>query len=44
MTYTITAYDAAKDIVTITFSGQSQLASGSVINITKGKVTAKIER
>ena len=44
MTYTITAYDAAKDIVTITFSGQAQLANGSFINITKGKVTAKIER
>ena len=44
LTYTITAYDAAKDIVTITFSGQAQLANGSIVNITNGRVTAKIER
>ena len=44
MTFNITAYDAAKDIVTLTFSGQVQLVSGNYINITNGKVTAKIER
>ena len=44
MNYSITAYDAAKDVVTIEFSGQAQLASGSFVSITKGKVIAKIER
>lgn len=44
MTFNITAYDAAKDIVTLTFSGQAQLVNGNYINITNGKVTAKIER
>ena len=44
MNYTITAYDATKDIVTITFSGQAQLSNGSFVNITEGRVTAKIER
>jgi len=44
MNYTITAYDAAKDIVTIEFSGQAQLANGSFVAITKGKVKAKVER
>lgn len=44
MNYSITAYDAAKDVVTIDFSGQAQLASGSFVSITKGKVIAKIER
>lgn len=44
MTFNISAYDAAKDIVTITFSGQAQLVNGSYVNITNGKVTAKIDR
>jgi hypothetical protein len=44
MNYTITAYDAAKDIVTIEFSGQAQLANGSLVTITKGKVKAQVER
>jgi hypothetical protein len=44
MTFNITAYDAAKDIVTITFSGQAQLLNGSYVNITNGKVTCNIER
>jgi len=44
MTYNITSYDAAKDIVTITFSGQAQDVNGTLVNITEGKVTAKIER
>lgn len=44
MNYTISAYDAAKDIVTITFSGQAKRENGSFVNITNGKVTAKIDR
>lgn len=44
MNYTITAFDAVKDVVTITFSGQAQLANATYVNITEGKVTAKIER
>jgi uncharacterized protein YxeA len=44
MHYTITAYDAAKDVVTIEFSGQAQRADGSYVNITKGRATAKVER
>ena len=44
MTYTITAYDATKDIVTIEFSGQAQLTNGDYVNITKGKAIAKIDR
>ena len=44
MNYTITEYDAAQDIVTFTFSGQAQLANGSNVAITNGKVKVKIER
>jgi len=44
MTFNITAYDAAKDMVTITFSGQAQISNGSYVTITNGKVTAKIVR
>ena len=44
MNYTITAYDASKDIVTITFSGKAQLANGTYVDITEGKVTAHVER
>jgi hypothetical protein len=44
MNYTISAYDAAKDIVTITFSGQAKRENGTYVNITNGKVTAKIDR
>jgi hypothetical protein len=44
MNFTIAAYDAAKDIVTITFIGQAQRDDGSYVNITNGKVTAKIDR
>jgi hypothetical protein len=44
MNFTIAAYDAAKDIVTITFSGQAQREDGTYVNITNGKVTAKIDR
>jgi hypothetical protein len=44
MNYTVTSYDAPKDIVTITFSGKAQLANGSFVDITEGKVTAQIER
>jgi len=44
MNYTITAYDAANDVVTISFSGQAELANGSIVAITNGKVKVKIER
>jgi hypothetical protein len=44
MNYTITAYDAAKDIATITFNGKAQLENGTHVNITNGKVTFKIGR
>lgn len=44
MNYTITAYDATNDVVTITFSGQAQLASGTYVAITNGKLKVKIER
>jgi uncharacterized protein YxeA len=44
MNYTITAYDATNDVVTITFSGQAQLANGTYIAITNGKLKVKIER
>jgi hypothetical protein len=44
MNYTVTAYDASKDIVTIEFSGQAQRADGSLVAITNGKVTAQVQR
>ena len=44
MTYNIISYNAADDIVTITFNGQVQLENGTFVNITNGKVTTKIER
>ena len=44
MNYTITAYDAANDVVTIEFSGQAQLQSGTYVAISKGKLKVKIER
>jgi len=44
MNYTITAYDATNDVVTITFSGQAQLANGTYVAITNGKVKVKIDR
>lgn len=44
MNYTITAYDAANDVVTIEFSGQAQLQSGTYVAITKGKLKVKVER
>ena len=44
MNYTITAYDAANDVVTITFSGQAALANGNYVPITNGKVKVKISR
>jgi hypothetical protein len=44
MNYTITSYDASKDIVTIAFSGKAQLQNGNLVDITEGKVTAHIER
>ena len=45
MNYTITAYDAAKDVVTIEFSGQAQLTDGTTyVPITNGKLKVKIDR
>ena len=44
MNYTITAYDAANDVVTITFSGQAELANGSNVAITNGKIKVKVDR
>lgn len=44
MNYTITAYDATNDVVTITFSGQAQLANGTYVPISNGKLKVKIER
>ncbi len=44
MNYTITNYDAANDIVTLTFSGKAQLQNGNYVDITNGKLTVKIDR
>ncbi|WP_276503268.1 hypothetical protein [Terrimonas pollutisoli] len=44
MNYTITAYDATNDVVTITFSGQAQLSNGNYVPIANGKLKVKIER
>lgn len=44
MNYTITSYDSLKDIVTITFAGEAKDINDATVNITNGKVTAKIER
>lgn len=44
MTHTITDYDAANDVVTITFSGQAQLANGTYVTISNGKLKVKIDR
>jgi len=44
MNYTITAYDATNDIVSMTFSGQAQLANGTYVSITNGKLKVKVDR
>jgi len=44
MTYNISFYDAAKYTITITFSGQAFDANGNLVNISKGKLTAHIDR
>ncbi|HKZ65381.1 MAG TPA: hypothetical protein VJ111_03450, partial [Chitinophagaceae bacterium] len=44
MTYNISYYDVAKNTVTITFSGQVFDASGNLVKISKGKMTAHIDR
>ena len=44
MNYTITAYDATNDVVTIAFSGQAQLENGNYVAIINGKVKVKIDR
>jgi len=44
MTYNISYFDAIKNTVTITFSGQVFDAGGNLMNISKGKMTAHIDR
>ena len=44
MNYTIAAYDATNDVVTITFSGQAELANGNNVAITNGKLKVKVDR
>ena len=44
ITYTVSSYDAGKDIVTITFNGKVSDKNGNLVNITNGKVTGRIER
>ncbi len=44
MTYNISYYDPAKNTVTIAFSGQAFDANGNLVNISKGKMTALIDR
>lgn len=44
MTYNISNYDGVKNTITITFSGQVFDASGNLMNISKGKMTAHIDR
>ncbi|MGZ8523370.1 MAG: hypothetical protein ACXWV1_03020 [Chitinophagaceae bacterium] len=43
MTYTISQYDAAKNIATISFHGQAFDANGNMVNISNGKMTARID-
>ncbi len=43
MTYSISHYDAAKNIATISFSGQAFDANGNMVTISKGKMTAHID-
>lgn len=44
LTYNISYYDAAKNTATITFSGQAFNANGNLVNISRGKMTAHIDR
>jgi hypothetical protein len=44
MNYTIAAYDAASDVVTIEFNGEAQLQNGTYVTISKGKLKVKIDR
>ncbi len=44
MNFKVTSFDSVKDVVTITFSGQAFDINNNTVNITEGKVTAKIER
>ena len=44
MTYTISYYDTVKNTITISFSGQVFDAGGNLMNISKGKMTAYIDR
>jgi hypothetical protein len=44
MNYSITYYDAVKNLATLTFSGQVFDTNGNLVKITKGKMTAHIDR
>ncbi|MFC0775762.1 hypothetical protein [Terrimonas alba] len=44
MTYRITHYDAVRDIVTISFSGNVHDELGNMVNISRGKITVHITR
>ncbi len=44
LNYTITAFDPAKAILTIEFHGQAMLDDGTVVNITKGKLTIPVAK
>jgi hypothetical protein len=44
MDYTVIGYDAANDVVTITFSGKAQMLNGDYTDITDGIIKGKIER
>lgn len=41
--YTISSYDAAKNAVTISFSGEAFNINGKLVKISKGKMTANID-
>jgi hypothetical protein len=43
MTYSISYYDIAKNIATISFNGQAFDANGNMVTISKGKMTAHID-
>ena len=44
MNYTISSYDAVKNTATISFNGEVFDINGKIVNISKGKMTALIDR
>ncbi len=44
VTYKITSYDPARDIVTISFNGNVHDELGNMVNISRGKITVHINR